>query len=453
MENLFDLIVIGAGSGGLAAAKRASSYGAKVAIIEGDAVGGTCVIRGCIPKKLLVYGSLYSDLLKSAKYFGVKVGNTQFNTGDLLSNIREEINRLSKLHTDLLNKSGVKIIRGWARFNCPNSIIIDDNTTSNERKIITGNKILIAVGGKAKKPNIKGSSLGIISDDMFKLNSFPENIIIVGGGYIACEFSSILNGLGSKVIQLVRAKNLLKGFDSELSDSLRENLARKGVEIHFDDSLASIEGKPGDLIVKTNRNKAIRSEALLFATGREPLIDKLCLDKAGIKLNSNSIAVDIDNRTNVENVFAIGDVTNKINLTPVAIEEGRIFADKFYGKKNRIINYSMIPSAVFSQPEIASIGFTEEEAIQEYGESKVKIYKSKFRSLANSLQKNEDYCLLKLVVKKANEKILGCHMLGEHSAEIIQMASIALVMGATKSDFDKTMALHPTIAEEFVTMR
>jgi len=288
---------------------------------------------------------------------------------------------------------------------------------------------------------------------MFLLEKFPDEITIVGAGYIACEFACILQGLGVEVTQLVRGENILRGFDLELSSALTEAMRNKGINLRFGENVSSIKGRPGSLIIRTSRDKELVSNGLLFATGREPFLSGLKLEQAGIEIFENKIKVDSESKTNISNIFAIGDVTDRFNLTPVAIDEGRKFADRNYGESDSKVNYEFIPYAVFSQPEIASVGMTEEKAIQSIGKDNIKVYRSIFRPLSKSLPKTGSKCILKLIVDKSNNKVLGCHMIGDNASEIIQMASISLMLGAKKSDFDDTMALHPTIAEEFVTMR
>ncbi len=451
MKNTFDLIVLGAGSGGLAAAKRAALHGARVAIVEADRVGGTCVIRGCVPKKLLVYGSKYNEYLDNAKSYGVQIGDAEFNIGVLLSNVRQEVDRLNSLHVKWLGKAGIQLFKGRGHLNTENSILIDDCEQENSIELKARN-ILIAVGGRPVKPSIQGASLGWVSDDVFLQNVFPKKVVVVGAGFIACEFACIFNNLGLNVVQLVRGDRLLKGFDQELSSILEEQMLLAGIEIKFKSNVISIYGKRGDLKVDLESGESINAEALLFATGREPCIQDLNLDKIGLELEKGKIKVNKFNQTNIPHIYAVGDVTNKVNLTPVAIEEGRIFADRIYASKDRYIDYNLIPKAVFSQPEISSVGLTEEEASFKYGKENIDIYKSIFTAMSQSLPKNNKKCLLKLVVEKISKKVIGCHMAGENSSEIIQMASIAIGMGATKNDFDRTMALHPTVAEEFVTM-
>jgi len=448
----FDLIVLGAGSGGLAAAKRAASYGARVAIIEGDRVGGTCVIRGCVPKKLLVYGSKHVENVRNASRFGIDLNAIRINPGTLLENVRKEVDRLNKLHMDLLEKANVELIRGWGYVADLNSVGVKTSDLSSPI-IFEAKNILIAVGGRPRRPNIPGASLGWVSDDVFLQKSFPEKVVVIGAGFIACEFSCILNGLGIAVTQLVRGSSLLKGFDKELSSELQESMISRGIDIQFSKQIVSVEGQIGDLSLTDNQSCHYNCGAVVFATGREPFLQGLNLESIGLKTIQNRIVVDTRNQTNIPHIFAVGDVTDRVNLTPVAIEEGRVFADNLFNQKNRSVDYEFIPKAVFSQPEIACVGLSEEEALDKYGEGNISIYKARFRPMSKMLTNSEEKCLLKLVVQSKSGLVLGCHMLGDDSAEIIQMASIAIKMGAKKSDFDKTMALHPTIAEEFVTMQ
>ncbi len=453
MKRSFDLIVLGAGSGGLSAAKKAAGYGASVAIVEGDLVGGTCVIRGCVPKKLLVCGSSLLESLSHAPSYGFDFKNLKIKSEVLLENVRNEVQRLNELHENFLNKANVELVKGWGEFKNSNCIVIRNRKNGEIVDELYGKKILIAVGGRPIKPSIEGASLGWTSDDMFLLKRFPNEITIVGAGYIACEFACILQGLGVEVTQLVRGERLLRGFDNELSSALTEAIKSKGINLRFGENISSIKGETGSLIIRTNKDQEFESNGLLFATGREPYLEGLKLEKLGVEINDNKIKVDSENKTNISNIFAIGDVTNRINLTPVAIDEGRSFADRNYGGLNRKVNYDLIPYAVFSQPEIASIGMSEEKASKSIGKDNFKVYKSIFRPLSKSIPKKGSKCILKLIVDKNNNKVLGCHMIGDNASEIIQMASISLMLGAKKSDFDNTMALHPTIAEEFVTMR
>jgi glutathione reductase (NADPH) len=451
MSEHFDLVVIGAGSGGLAAAKRAASYGARVAIVEGDRVGGTCVIRGCVPKKLMVYGSAMRHHLHDAASYGWSVGDVSHNSAELLQRVRAEVDRLNQLHIGFLEKAGVELVRGWGRFADANSVSVVDPSGS-ELQLLRGERILIAVGGRPHRPAIPGAELGWVSDDLFNLERLPERVVVVGAGFIACEFACILNGLGVQVTQLVRGDHLLRGFDLESSRAVQEAMEADGIEIRFAHSPAAIEGTPGDLSVITQSGERLPCNGVLLATGRRPFLQGLNLEAAGVAIEGHRIPVTADQATNVSNIYAVGDVTDRVNLTPVAIDEGRALADTIWGRKPRLVDHELIASAVFSQPELSGVGLTEEAAIERYGADGVKVHRARFRPMSQALPARDPKVLLKLVVDQASGKVVGCHMFGEHAAEIIQMAAIAIGMGATKADFDRTMALHPTVAEEFVTM-
>lgn len=445
MNEHFDLVVLGAGSGGLAAAKRAAGHGARVAIVEGDRVGGTCVIRGCVPKKLLVYGSAYKHLLADAACYGWQIEGIRCNPSALLANVRAEVDRLNQLHLGFLEKAGVELVRGWGSFE-------DDHTVAVGERRLRADRILIAVGGRPQRPAIPGAELGWVSDEMFLLEQLPERLVVVGAGFIACEFACILNGLGVAVTQLVRGNHLLRGFDLEAAMAVQEGMEQEGIEIRFAHSPAAITGSAGDLSVHSEAGEIIACGGVLLATGRRPFLAGLRLEAATIATEANRIPVDAEQRTNVPHIYAVGDVTDRINLTPVAIDEGRAFADSVYGPSSRQVDHSLVASAVFCQPELASVGLSEEEAIQRHGPESVRVHRARFRPMSQALPARGPRVLLKLVVELETGKVLGCHMVGEHSAEIIQMAAIAIGMGATKADFDRTMALHPSVAEEFVTM-
>ena len=448
----FDLVVLGAGSGGLAAAKRAASYGARVAIVEGDRVGGTCVIRGCVPKKLLVYGSAYHHLLADAPSYGWTVGEVRPNPASLLAKVRAEVNRLNALHIGFLDKAGVELVRGWGRFSGPDRVVVEGG--DGGRRDLQAERILIAVGGRPHRPAIPGADLGWVSDQMFELTALPEAMVVVGAGFIACEFAGILHGLGVQVTQLVRGDHLLRGFDREASDTVREAMEAAGIELRFAHSPAAIaaEGDPGRLRVTTQSGEQIACGGVLLATGRRPFLEGLQLEAAGVAVEGHRIPVDADQRTNVPGIHAVGDVTERICLTPVAVDEGRAFADTVFGNKPRRVDHHLVASAVFCQPELAGVGLTEEEAIERHGSEGIRVHRARFRPMSQALPARDPKVLLKLIVETASDRVLGCHMVGDHAAEIIQMAAIALGMGATKADFDRTMALHPSVAEEFVTM-
>lgn len=453
-EDRFDLIVLGAGSGGLAASKRAAAHGARVALVEGDRVGGTCVIRGCVPKKLLVYGSAIRHLIHDAPSYGWTVEAARPDSSVLLSHVRAEVDRLNQLHLGFLAKAGVELVTGWGRFQDPHHIAIHPGVAGQEsasHRVLEGERILIAVGGRPHRPMIPGAELAWISDDLFELPRFPSSIVIVGAGFIACEFACILNGLGVQVTQLVRGQ-LLRGFDRELADAVREAMEADGIHIRLGCNAAAISGSPGSLTVTTDHGDQLNAEGVLLATGRRPFLAGLDLGAAGVSVEQHRIPVDADQRTSVPHIYAVGDVTDRINLTPVAVDEGRAFADSLYGNAPRQVNHQLVASAVFTQPELATIGLSEEDAREAFGDEEIRIHRARFRAMAQALPKRGPQTLLKLVVRRSNGVVLGVHMVGDHSAEIIQMAAIAIGMGATKADFDRTMALHPSVAEEFVTM-
>ncbi|MEO1002411.1 MAG: glutathione-disulfide reductase [Cyanobacteria bacterium J06638_7] len=452
MTESFDLIVLGAGSGGLAAAKRAASHGARVAIVEGDRVGGTCVIRGCVPKKLLVYGSAYAHLLADAPSHGWPLSPVQPDPAALLRHVRAEVDRLNQLHIGLLERAGVELVAGWGRFADAGTVLV--RASDGSERQLRGERILIAVGGRPHRPAIPGADLGWVSDDMFLLESLPDAVVVVGAGFIACEFACILNGLGVAVTQLVRGDHLLRGFDREASQAVQEAMQAAGIEIRFAHSPAAITGQcaPGGYTVTTQSGEQIPCGGVLLATGRRPFLKGLNLEAAGVAVEGCRIPVDADQRSNVPTIYAVGDVTDRVNLTPVAVDEGRAFADSVYGRRPRQVNHDLVASAVFSQPELASVGLSEEQAIERHGEAAIRVHRARFRPMSQALPGRGPRVLLKLVVETASGRVLGCHMVGDHAAEIIQMAAIAIGMGATKADFDRTMALHPSVAEEFVTM-
>jgi glutathione reductase (NADPH) len=341
-------------------------------------------------------------------------------------------------------------VRGWGRFLDPHRVEV--SAADGSRRLLRGERILIAVGGRPQRPAIPGAELGWVSDDLFGLEHLPERVVIVGAGFIACEFAGILNGLGVQVIQLVRGDHLLRGFDRECSEVVREGIEADGIDVRLSQSPAAISGSAGALQLTTQDGECLSCGGVLLATGRAPFLEPLNLEAAGVAVDGRRIRVDGEQRTNVPHIHAVGDVTDRINLTPVAIDEGRAFADSVYGGRPRQVNHALVASAVFSQPELATVGLSEEDAVARHGADGIRIHRARFRSMAQSLPQRGPRVLLKLVVEAGSDRVLGCHMVGEHAAEIIQMAAIALGMGATKADFDRTMALHPTVAEEFVTM-
>lgn len=454
----YDLFVIGAGSGGLAASKRAASYGAKVAIAEHDLVGGTCVIRGCVPKKLMVYGSHFPALFRDAAGYGWKVGEVELNWEHFITSIDKEVRRLSQMHINLLEKAGVALISGKGK-------ILDPHTVEVGDKKYTANKILIAVGGRPVKPDMPGFEHGITSNEIFHLKEQPKHIAVIGAGYIGTEFACIMRGLGCEVTQITRGEKILKGFDEDVRDNIEEGMANHGIKLIRKNIVKSVDKVAEGLkLTLSDENQApIIADVFLVATGRVPNVDGLGLENAGVELvagaiegpgysTMNAIAVNEYSQTSQENIFAVGDVTDRINLTPVAIGEGRAFADSEFGNIRRIFSHDDVATAVFSTPEAATVGLTEEQARQKYGDA-IKIYKTRFRPMYYTLAGADERTMMKLIVDTKTDKILGAHMVGDSSAEIIQGVAIAVKMGATKKDFDATVGIHPSAAEEFVTMR
>jgi glutathione reductase (NADPH) len=443
----YDLFVIGAGSGGLASSKRAASYGAKVAIAENDLVGGTCVIRGCVPKKLMVYASTFSHLYEDAIGYGWSPVESSFDWEKLVTTVDTEVRRLSKLHISFLEKAGVELISGYAKF-------IDSHTVEVGDRKITAAKILIAVGGEAHRIEIPGIEHAITSREIFLLKEQPKRLAILGGGYIGVEFACIMNGLGSQVTQIIRRDLILNEFDAEIRTNVQEGMVKHGIEFVTGSSIESIEKTPEGLQLKLSgkSSETLTVDALLCATGRWPNLEKLGLENAGVETEKGAIAVTKDSRTNQPHIFAVGDCTNRINLTPIAIAEGRAFADTEFGNNPRAISHENVASAVFSQPEAATVGLTEEQARAKFPES-IKCYTAKFRPMFHALTGADEKTFVKLVVETNTDRVLGVHMVGKDAGEIIQGMAIAVNMGATKKDFDATIGIHPSTAEEFVTLR
>ncbi len=454
----YDLFVIGAGSGGLAASKRAASYGAKVAIAEYDLVGGTCVIRGCVPKKLMVYGSHFPELFSDASGYGWKVGNAEFDWEYFITSIEKEVRRLSQLHINFLEKAGVALFSGRAT-------LVDPHTVEVDGRKITAEKILIAVGGRPVKPDLPGMEHGITSNEMFHLKEQPKHIVIIGAGYIGTEFACIMRGLGSQVTQITRGEKILKGFDEDVRTEIEEGMTNHGIRLIQNNVVKAIERVPEGLklTLSGDDQEPVIADVFLVATGRTPNIDGLGLENAGVDVvassvegpgytTTNAIAVNEYSQTSQPNIFAVGDVTDRINLTPVAIGEGRAFADTEFGNNRREFSHETVPTAIFSSPEAATVGWTEAEAREKLGDA-VKIFRTRFRPMYHSLTGKQEKTMMKLVVDGNTDKVLGAHMVGESAAEIIQGVAIAVKMGATKKDFDATVGVHPSAAEEFVTMR
>jgi glutathione reductase (NADPH) len=443
----FDLFVIGAGSGGVRAARVASSYGARVAIAEEHKVGGTCVIRGCVPKKLLVYGAHFAEDLDDAAMFGWDVPEKRFDWVVLRDNVLSEVGRLEGAYTETLTNHDVTIFKERATLTGPNSVKLASGKT------ITADKILIATGARPLMPELPGIEHAISSNETFHLEKLPKRIIIAGGGYIANEFAGIFHQFGSHVTLVNRTDVLLRGYDQQVVDRLIQISIRKGIEFKFHATIEAIEKRDdGSLHVRMTGCDDIHTDQILFAVGRQPNTEGLGCDAAGVDVGEKGeIKVDSDNRTNVPSIFAVGDVTNRVQLTPVAIREGQAFADTFFGKKPHQVDYDCIPSAVFSHPPLAGVGMTEGQARNRLGT--VKIFTSDFRPMKNVLAGRNERSLYKLVLDGETDRVVGVHMIGPDAPEIMQAAAIAVKARLKKSDFDATVALHPTMSEELVLMR
>jgi glutathione reductase (NADPH) len=444
-----DLFVIGAGSGGVRAARIAASYGARVAIAEEYRFGGTCVIRGCVPKKLFVYASRFDDDFGDARAFGWQVAEPAFDWPSLVAAKDKEIGRLEGLYRGTLQRAGVEIFAERAILSGPHEIKL-----AASGRTLSAKTILIATGGK---PNLDSHLPGIehviTSNEAFHLKTFPKRIIVAGGGYIAVEFASIFNGLGAETTLIYRGEKILRGFDEDLRDGLSAAMRARGIRVITNDVFSKIEKTPAGLKgTLKNAGEALQADAIMFAIGRSANTMGLGLADAGVKTGvDGEILVDRSSRTNVPSIYAVGDVTNRVNLTPVAIREGHAFADSEFGGKPWTVDYDTIPTAVFSTPEIGTVGLTESQARAQFGT--IDLYKTSFRPMKAVLAGRDEKTMMKLIVDAATGRVVGLHVLGPDAAEIVQMAAIALRLKATKADFDQTMALHPSAAEELVTLR
>ncbi len=440
----FDYFVIGAGSGGVRSSRIAAGHGAKVGIAEGRFYGGTCVNVGCVPKKIFSYAANFGAEFIDSLPYGWRAEKPDFDWPTLIENKDAEITRLNRIYQNLLDHAGVTRFDDYARF-------IDAHTLQVGENAITADKVLIATGGRPRHPSFPGHEHALVSDDMFALKEFPRHIVIQGGGYIAVEFAHIFRGLGAEVTLLYRGDLFLRGFDQDIRTFLRDEMTKQDIHLHFDCDIHAIN-KSDRLQVKTTKDTVIACDTVLSAIGRTPEIGKLCLGQAGIAFEeSGRIPVNEHYQTNIPHIYAIGDVTNKHNLTPVALAEGHALADHLFGGQKRRIGYELIPSAVFSRPPIGTVGLSESAAREKGYE--VVLYKSSFRPLKNTVSGRDERFLVKLVVDKATDKVLGLHMAGADAPEILQGFAVAIKMGATKADFDATLGIHPTAAEELVTLR
>jgi glutathione reductase (NADPH) len=441
----FDLITIGAGSGGVRASRVAAQYGARVAIVEERYLGGTCVNVGCIPKKLFVYASEFSEAFEDAAGFGWTVAKPGFDWRKLIANKNHEIERLNGVYGKLLTDSGVRIINGRA-------VVIEPHTVAIGNERLTSRYILVATGGWPTIPQIPGAELAISSNEAFFLERFPSHAIIVGGGYIGVEFAGIFHGLGAKVTLVHRGPLFLRGFDDDLRQALAGEMRKREIELHFNSLVEKIEGNRAGVRVMLSDGAWLEADLIMFATGRAPNSHGLGLEQAGVALDAKgAVMVDRYSCSSVPNIYAVGDVTNRRNLTPVAIAEGRAVAETLFNGKPMSVEYEDVPSAVFSQPPIGTVGLTEVEARERYGE--VDVYKSSFRPLKHTVSGRDERAFMKLVVDPKTDRVVGCHMMGPDAGEIIQGLAIALKCNATKAQFDATIGIHPSAAEEFVTMR
>ena len=448
----FDLFVIGAGSGGVRAARLAAMSGAKVAVAEEYRVGGTCVIRGCVPKKFMVYASEVTSQLKTAKGYGWTIGEARFDWKGFLHDKDVEIARLSGIYVTNLQKAGAHLLHGRAQIIDAHTVEVLHKDGSKDAGRYTARKILIATGGRPWKPDFPGADLGITSDEAFHLTDLPKRVLVVGGGYIAVEFASIFNGLGVQTTLLYRGANILRGFDDDVRMHLAEELEKRGIKVVLGCDHKKIEKTEAGLVSTLSNDLTFETDAVMFATGRDPYVEGLGLETVGVKLNDRgAIVVDAQSRTTADNIWAVGDVTDRINLTPVAIREGAAFAQTEFYDNPTTFDHELVASAVFSQPPIGAVGMTEAEARHAFG--MVDVYRAVFRPMKSVFYGGQDRCLMKLVVKQDDQKVVGVHVVGPDSPEIIQMAAIAVKMGVTKPQWDSTCAVHPTLAEELVTMR
>ncbi|MDP9057474.1 MAG: glutathione-disulfide reductase [Pseudomonadota bacterium] len=443
----YDLFVIGAGSGGVRASRIAASHGARVAVAEEHRIGGTCVIRGCVPKKLLVYGAHFADALHDAAGFGWTLGAMSFDWSKLRDFVASEVTRIEGAYTQTLDSNKVEHFHERAVVTGPNSVRLSGG------RQVSAKFILVAVGAWPVMPDFPGNELCLTSNEVFDLPTFPKRVVIQGAGYIALEFAGIFNALGAHVTVVNRSNQILRGYDESLRDRLLEITQARGIDFRFDCPIEKVERQvDGSLMVHTHGNDPLAADMVMVATGRQPKTEGLGLASAGVALGAKGkVPVNDYNATSCPSIYAVGDVTDRVQLTPVAIREGHAFADTVFGGKSHTVSYDCIPNAVFSQPPLAGVGLTEVQAREKFGE--VKIFRSDFRPMQNLFSDRPERGLYKLVVDAETDRVLGVHMIGPDAPEILQAAAIAVKAGLTKADFDATMALHPSMAEELVLMR
>ena len=441
----YDLFVIGGGSGGVRGARMAAQTGASVGIAEEYRYGGTCVIRGCVPKKLLSYGAHFHEDFEDAAGFGWQVGEARFDWSRLIANKDAEIARLEKIYISLLDGAGVEVHRGHAR-------LLDANTLEVGDKIVQAETILIATGGYPVFPPGHGWEHAVTSNEVFHLEALPGHVTVYGGGYIACEFASIFNGLGARVTQVYRGPQILRGFDDDVRETLAAEMVKKGLDLRVEQTIERIEKTDAGFALKLSSGERLETGLVMAATGRRPNTRNLGLEAADVETSeTGAVKVDAYSRTSQANIYAVGDVTDRIALTPVAIQEAMAFVDTVYRGTPRAMNHSDVPSAVFAHPNVATVGLTELQAREKFGE--IDVYRSGFRPLKHTLSGRDERSMMKLIVDRASQKVVGAHMVGLDAPEIVQGIAIAIKAGATKQIFDATVGIHPTAAEEFVTMR
>ena len=446
MTDQYDLVVIGGGSGGVRAARMAATYGAKVAIIEEYRIGGTCVIRGCVPKKLYVYASRFADTFEVAESFGWHV-EASFDWPTLVANKNKEIDRLELAYVAGLEKPGVEIIRDRAVLTGPQTVQLVQSG-----RALTAKTILIATGARPFVPAIPGAELGITSNEVFDLPALPHSMLIEGGGYVALEFATVFAGLGVNVTVVYRGDRILRGFDEDVRVGLEAGMQMRGIQFIYNATTARLEKAGTDISVTFSSGVVAPFGAVMFATGRTANTTGLGLETAGVALGRNgAIGVDAYSRTNCPSIYAVGDVTGRAQLTPIAIREGWYFAETVFNNNPLAVDHSQIPTAVFTEPEVGAIGMTEPEAAARHSE--VSVYVSRFRPMINTLSLKSERMLLKLICAGPDEKVVGCHILGPGAGEMIQLVAIPMAMGAGKTDFDRAVAVHPTAAEELVTFK
>ena len=443
----FDLLVIGAGSGGVRASRMAAGRGAKVAVVENRYLGGTCVNVGCVPKKLFVYASEYAEKIEEARGFGLSGEITGFDWPTLRDNKTKEIERLNGIYGNLLANAGVTLINGTASIQDPHTVVVGDES-------YTAEKILIATGGWPFKPDVPGADLAITSNEAFYLETFPKRVVVVGGGYIAVEFAGIFNGLGAEVDLLYRGEQILRGFDNGVRDFAAEQIAAKGIRVRTQTDITSIEkNTDGELVCALNNGESIIVDCVMYATGRRPMTDGLNLEQLGVETRSNGTIVANDQfQTTVDSIYALGDVIGTPALTPVALAQGMKLVAQWFDGDTTPLDYDNIATAVFCQPNIATIGLTEEQAKEQFGDD-LAVYESSFRPMKHTISGLPERAYMKLLVRISTDEVVGAHMVGADSGEIMQGLAVAIKAGATKSVFDQTIGIHPTAAEEFVTMR